>query len=90
MGIKSTVDITRQQAIDRIREIGRFVIDKDYQAVDKETFEPDHCVSTFVDTNSGLDLTGIEKWSDKMLEDRMDQPFFRYSMFDNYLIREES
>jgi hypothetical protein len=38
-----------------------------------------------LNTNEGE----LSKWTDKMLEDKMDEPFYRFSMFDNYLIKDD-
>jgi len=35
------------------------------------------------------DITVIHNYTNSMLGDKMDEPFFRYSMFDNYIIKEE-
>jgi len=42
-----------------------------------------------VDDGINFDLDNIEKWTDTMLGDKLDEPFFRFSMFENYLVGEE-
>ena len=87
MGIKSTMDITRENAITRINKINEIVADKDYRRLEGTTSEHDHDLRDFVD--NGTHPTDISKWTNSMLEDLMDEPFYRYSMFDNYSIISE-
>ena len=88
MGIQSTRDITRQEAIDRILKIDSLLEEKDYRGMARHTLENDHCLQEFVDECGGYGhFDGyLDKWTDRMIEDKMDQPFFRHSMFDNYLV----
>lgn len=88
MSIKSTKHIARQVAIDRIKLIQQLVIDKDYQELEQKVFEPDYTVQQFIDKHELTDIFDIDKWTNKMLEDLMDEPFYRESMFDNYLIED--
>lgn len=86
MGIQSTREIRRWQAIERIELIYKLAIDFDYREIEDESCEDDYDVEDFVDkfnlTQDKID--NINKWSNSMLEKYMDKPFFRYSMFDNY------
>jgi len=87
MSAQSTVYITREDAIDRIKEIATLLIEKDYLGIEVASFE-DHIDSLgFVDNWTPIDTSDVGNWTDKMLEDYMDHPFFRHSMFNNYLIR---
>lgn len=88
MGYKSTVNITRRQAIDRIIEIYWLIIQKNYKELYMACDEPDHDLETFVKYFEKIDISNLNNWSDKMLADFLDQPFFRFSMFDNYLIED--
>lgn len=87
MGIQSTQDITRDQAIYRIVQVSNLIKTKNYIELEQTSFEPDINLQEFVDNWDGKDTTCINNWTDKMIEDIMDEPFFRYSMFENYLIR---
>lgn len=87
MGIQSTQDITRDQAIYRIVQVSNLIKTKNYIELEQTSFEPDINLQEFVDNWDGKDTTYINNWTDKMIEDIMDEPFFRYSMFENYLIR---
>ena len=88
MGIESTVDITRESAISRIKKISSLFNEKNYLAISEQGFEPDYIdMQRFVDAFKGVDVENINQWTDRMLESRMDCPFFRYSMFENYLIK---
>ena len=86
MGIQSTVDITRDQAIDRIIKISGLIKTKNYKGLLEESSEPDYKLKEFVDSWNPIDLTNINNWTDEMLEDCMDKPFFRFSIFENYII----
>ena len=88
MGIKSTRDITRQEAIDRILLIDRLALMKDYEELDQRTGEYDHnnikdFIESYVGNHSEHEL---DQWTDRMLELKMDEPFFRESIFYNYMI----
>lgn len=88
MGIQSTQNIVRSQAKYRILQVINLIKTKNYKELEHISFEPDVNLQEFVDSWDGKDITHIDTWTDKMLEEMMDEPFFRYSMFENYLIRE--
>jgi len=93
MGIKSTRDITREHAIERIIEIGSLLTLGSYVEIESNSFEDDSYCGTlkeFVEYWEPIDLIAVHTWTNKMLEDYMDTPFFRHSMFENYLIKRES
>lgn len=85
MSIQSTQYITREQAIDRIKKIQGFKDAWNFRAIERVTFEPELDVIDFI-SEKCLYLAHIENWTDGMLGDQMDCPFYRRSMFDNYLI----
>jgi hypothetical protein len=62
------------------------VLSKDYAALEQITFEPDCDLQSFVDAGINLNLSSVERWTNTMIEDLLDRPFFRWSMFNNYLI----
>ena len=88
MSIQSTVYITREHAIDRITDMARLFISKDYRQIQAKSFDPDFDIKEFVYCWDLRDVDSLKNWTDEMLGDYMDLPFFRHSMFDNYLIRE--
>lgn len=88
MGIQSTAHITRQQAIDRISKIVDAVAHRDYFKVSEVTFETEYDVESFVNEEVKSIPFSAERWTNKMLEDQMDKPFYRFSMFDNYIVKE--
>lgn len=87
MGIKSTRDITRATAIDRIYEITSIILRKDYRELEAKTHDPDYDLKEFIDSGIQYPYV-IDKYTNRMLEDIMDCPFYRFSMFDNYCIKE--
>lgn len=94
MSIKSTQTITRERAIERIKEIYALGLNGYYKFLEERTFEQEHDVENFVNSflNDGtecsqiIDVFNLDKWTNSMLEDKMDEPFYRFSMFDNYTI----
>lgn len=88
MGIKSTRDITREEAICRISDILSAINQKDYLYIEENSCESDHDADEFVATFQFVDkdMWILDRWTNSMLEKCIDRPFFRYSMFDNYFI----
>lgn len=89
MGIQLTRYISRQSAIERIREVASLIESRDYLAIEQGAFEPDGDVLQFAMSWAPIEIENVDRWTDRMLEDYMDNPFFRFSMFDNYLIGED-
>lgn len=87
MGIKSTMTISRDAAICRIETIQELILLKDYRGLESTTTETSHSISVFID--EGIVPADFSKWTNKMLEDQMDKPYYRHSMFDNYHVRGE-
>ena len=92
MGIKSTRQISRDLAIHRILEVNLLISQRDYRGLEDCSGEYDYNLKEFVDGTVVDEVTSkvLEKWTDTMLADKMDEPFYRFSMFDNYLIEEIS
>lgn len=74
-------------------EIDYLLFKRRYRDIEEITGEYDYSVEEFVNSRVALmencvtlDLT---QWTDGMLEDKLDEAFYRYSMFDNYLIEEK-
>lgn len=87
MGIQSTQYVTRENAIERIQYIHSLVENKEYKVLSENSHESDYIhVQEFIDEEVLDDISHIHKWTDEMLADFLDKPFYRYSMFDNYLI----
>lgn len=83
MGIQSTQEISREAALLRITYIQQMVAAKDYEGIEQASFEPDCNVAEFVRTT---EIQNVERWTNRMLGDLIDMPFFRKSMFDNYQV----
>lgn len=88
MGIKTTISISREQAVDRIVHINQLVIEKNYRALQETTCEHDESFSKLVDSAEPLtlDRQTLMQWTDTMLDDKLDEPLYRFSMFENYLV----
>lgn len=89
MGIQSTRYIKREEAIERIIEVTILIFRKNYRKLEQVSFEPDKNIKEFIDNWEPIDIRNIDSWTNEMLADYMDNPFFRRSMFDNYLIEYE-
>jgi len=93
MGIESTRYITREDAIDRIKGMSQLFIERNYLEIEAHSFEQGiggGRMLEFVDNWNPDEVYGFENWTDEMLGNYMDNPFFRYAMFENYLIEEEN
>lgn len=86
MSIQSTSTISREDAIKRIKQISNFIINKNYKKLSENTLESEFGIKKFIDNWEPIDLDRLDYWSDSMLEDYIDRPFFRHSLFDNYQI----
>jgi len=91
MGVESTYYITRSYAIERITTIAKLFLDKNWKELEEETSENDFSNEDIVSKYSFKELItylDVEKLSDSMLEDIIDKPFFRKSLYENYFITE--
>lgn len=89
MGIKSTSNISRESAIDRIKTIDYLILHRKYRELESISNERGHSIREYVESRRTELLgyeTDISEWTDYMLEENMDEPYYRHSMFDNYLI----
>lgn len=91
MGIKSTRDISREIAIERILEMDALIEDRNYREIENNSGEHDYNLPEYINDVKPLNINKetLEKWTDTMIEDKMDEPYYRYSMFDNYLIKQD-
>lgn len=87
MSIQSTKSVTREFAIGRITLMLGHIYSKSYRKIEAATTEDHHLrLKQFVDTFETVDISNIEEWTSSMLEDLLDKPFIRESMFDNYRV----
>lgn len=91
MSIKSTSYVTRKTAVSRILEVDALLMQKHYRALEETTSEHEHNLENFVNSTEPLRVTleDLERWTDTMIEDKLDEPFYRWSMFDNYFIKDD-
>lgn len=95
MGIRSTKDITFNAAISRITHVAQIILSRNYRelkAVGFEEIAPEDIIDdeeeqALAKRIQNADLT---TWTDQMIEEVIDRPFYRASMFDNYLIKEQA
>jgi len=89
MGIQHTIDITREQAIDRIKCISNLVLEKDFLKIEQTRNYEDDSLTDFVadNINTVEEITlNCDKYTNQMLEEIIDKPFYRFSMFENYFV----
>ena len=96
MSIQSTIRITRDSAIKRVKDVYKAICARDYYSLGKMSFEDDRFegarfVHKFVADFDvcAFDIKNVDKWTDGMLADVLDGPFFRWSKFDNYVVSEQ-
>lgn len=94
MGIASTQDITREEAIDRLKEVYLLILRKNYIGLERIISEDSHemdYIEDFFENNykDEYDIQDIDLWTNGMIAMKLNQPFFRRSMFENYCIVEE-
>jgi len=88
MSIQSTFHISREFAINRITKINDFIKDKNYIEIERNSFEIEYDIFEFINKYQTKDFSNLEKWTNRMLEDIMNTPFFRQSIFENYYIND--
>ena len=91
MGIKSTMDVSRSRAIERILFIAPLILSKNYLELEKECYEPDYDLSDFVNDAENYQeastlIGSVETYTNDMIEDILESGFYRFSMFDNYIV----
>ena len=87
VSIQTTKYITRQSAIDRIRKISRMIVEMRYLDIESCSLEYEEEADEVAHVKG---VENIEQWTNGMLEDQMGLPFYRESIFDNYLIENEN
>lgn len=94
MSIQTTLNISRENAISRLLLVANLVSSRDYLELESNSSE-DAPAHIFVDDDDSQAIaqkllnSDLSKWTNNMLENVLDKPFFRLSMFDNYIIVNE-
>lgn len=93
MSIKTTIKITRQEAIDRLNLIKNWIINYQYIDIDQNSNENSYRddLMKFVDFyNERFSNTPkkymFENYSNRMLEDFMSSPYYRFTPDENYSV----
>ena len=90
MGIKSTKYVSREWAEERLSLIYSLAVEDDYAGIEKLGFEESHNSDLLVELVSGITaVPDFRKWTDLMVEKKLDEAYIRKSMFDNYYIGNE-
>ena len=90
MGIQSTMNISKERVFERIIKIYQIIVNKEYRILEEESSE-EYLVEDYIDefVLNDIDIYNIHKFTNRQLENIIDRPFFRFSMFENYDIVEE-
>lgn len=92
MGIQNTLDITLEDAIARIRKIATLITNQHYRDLQAASFE-DAAAASVIDCPDAQALAKkvlnaeLLTWTDKMITEVLERPFYRFSYFENYLIK---
>lgn len=92
MSIKSTKHVTREWAIARITLIVELAKVRSYRKIEEHTSENSKerdCLPFYCSNIANTDISTIENWTNTMLEESLDLPLIRESMFDNYMIEDD-
>lgn len=87
MSIQTTIHIPRAQALARITEVSNYLDEKNYRAIGENAFET-YRLDDFFEMESFGD-ENLDNWTNEMLENVMDRPYYRYSLFENYYVIED-
>ena len=74
MGVQSTVEMSRESTIERIKEIHSLILVQDYRRLETTSFEPNADIAKFVNQGVDFSVENINKWTNRMLEDVLDIP----------------
>lgn len=87
MSVQSTICILREDAIERILKINELLKMRNYKAIDETTTETDS-VQWFVNNIKPLDddIESLNYWTNDMIQDKINDPFYRKSEYENYAI----
>ncbi len=88
MSIKTTRHVTRDWVIKRLQLVCSIANERDYLELEKNSFERENDIESFINNFYVKDYR-FYKYTNGMLEKLIDKPFFRESMFDNYIIQDE-
>jgi hypothetical protein len=88
MSIQSTLDISRTDAISRIRKIQLLLSTFDFLALEADSSEHDIKIDAWLPLHQPTrdEILHLEQFTNNMIEEIIDQPFYRFSMFDNYCV----
>ena len=89
MSIQTTSYITRESAIERIREMSDLIAAGNYIGIEETSFETEAILQDCIEGWTPFDPSNLECWTNSMLADCMDRPFFRHTLFENYLVVDE-
>jgi hypothetical protein len=89
MSIKTTRYITREQAIARIKYILYLNNVNARELILKNSYECDLTLENIKEYIEYFPSKYVKELSNKALEELMDTPFIRYSMFENYIIKND-
>jgi hypothetical protein len=91
MSYSEHIEITRDEAIERIKKIALLFIEKKYQEIKEESNEIEECVVNAVHNMYSLNslfymVNSAEEYPEEIIEDIINRPFFRNDVNGNYIV----
>lgn len=87
MSIKTTQTVSRKWALSRIKKIYMCAFWRDLDELLTNTGEREALLTDLFEKVSKIpNIEDLNGWSNKGIEDLLDQEYFRESMFDNYIV----
>lgn len=102
-GIRTVVLISREDAIERLVLMEGLFLNRKYREIERQTAEPNVPVHTFLETmedervfwifpyNTGIlsGLENVENFTNVMILEKLNEPYYRFSCNERYIIVEE-
>ena len=90
MSIQTTYTVCRKTAIERIKKIDGLMRSRNHGGLESITFEPDYDLANYVNhyNKNERRVDNVNFWTNEMIENKMDEPFMRFSMFENYTVED--
>lgn len=88
MSILTTYTVDRKAAIKRIKKVDCLMRARNYRKLESITFEPNYDIFNYINhyNQSEKRVDNVNFWTNEMIENKIDEPFMRFSMFENYTV----
>lgn len=95
MSAYTTRTISRSTALERVKKISGYAVDRDWRALEQagsehgDSIEPHELLAYLQSFSFWRDQSDPEKYSNGQLETFMDLPYFRFYSLENYNVCED-